>query len=116
MSSPTRKAIKHNVENKSFLLLSEMAPVVKKKPDLVMVAARLFSWMVFLLLLSSAQDLSVLAHSVTFPSDQSLKINLPEWQPADRASREAQWKSRNPRPQLQYNRRGQQSPIINHNL
>ena len=55
-----------------------------------MVMARLSSWFLVVVLVQ-VTDLSVLAH-VTFPSDSSLKISLPEWQPADRPSRAADWK------------------------
>ena len=76
---------------------------MKPRPDLVMVLARLSSWMV-ILLLGTVIDLSVLAR-VTFPSDESLRVDLPEWQPADRATRQAQWK--HSRPKYGHNRRGQ---------
>jgi len=79
----------------------EEALKMKQRPDLVMVLARLSSWLV-VLLLGSVTDLSVLAH-VTFPSDESLKIDLPEWMPRERESRETQWK--HSRPQYGYNRR-----------
>ena len=79
---------------------------MKQRPDLVMVLARLSSWLV-VLLLGSVTDLSVLAH-VTFPSDESLKIDLPEWMPRERESRETQWK--HSRPQYGYNRRGEPHP------
>ena len=75
---------------------------MKQRPDLVMVMARLSSWLV-ILLLGTMTDLSVLAH-VTFPSDESLKVDLPEWKPADRATRQAGWK--HSRPKYGYNRRG----------
>ena len=87
-----------------------MSVVMKQKPDLVMVAARLSCWLV-VLLLATLTDFSVLAH-VTFPSEESLKINLPEWQPVDRRNRDAQWK--HSRPQHQYNRRGQHSATKHH--
>ena len=67
------------------------------------VVARLSSWFLVLALLQ-VTELSVLAH-VTFPSDSSLKISLPEWQPADRASRAAEWKRA--RPQYGQSRRGE---------
>ena len=75
---------------------------MKPRPDLLTVLARLSSWMV-ILLLGTVIDLSVLAR-VTFPSDESLKVDLPEWQPADRATRQAQWK--HSRPKYGHNRRG----------
>ena len=68
-----------------------------------MVMARLSSWFLVVVLLQ-VTDLSVLGH-VTFPSDSSLKISLPEWQPADRPSRAAEWK--HSRPQYGQARRGQ---------
>ena len=76
---------------------------MKQGPDVVRVMARLSSWFLVVVLLQ-VTDLSVLAH-VTFPSDSSLKISLPEWQPADRASRAAEWK--HSRPQYGQARRGQ---------
>ena len=84
----------------------EEALKMKQRPDLVMVLARLSSWLV-VLLLGSVTDLSVLAH-VTFPSDESLKVDLPEWMPRERESRETQWK--HSRPQYGYNRRGEPHP------
>ena len=63
---------------------------MKQKPDVVKVMARLSSWFLVVVLVQ-VTDLSVLGH-VTFPSDSSLKISLPEWQPADRPSRAADWK------------------------
>ena len=77
--------------------------IMKQRPDVVMVMARLSSWFLVLVLVQ-VTDLSVLAH-VTFPSDSSLKISLPEWQPADRASRAAEWKRS--RPQYGQSRRGE---------
>ena len=76
---------------------------MKQRPDVLKVVARLSSWFLVLALLQ-VTELSVLAH-VTFPSDSSLKISLPEWQPADRASRAAEWKRA--RPQYGQSRRGE---------
>ena len=79
---------------------------MKQRPDVLKVVARLSSWFLVLALLQ-VTELSVLAH-VTFPSDSSLKISLPEWQPADRASRAAEWKRA--RPQYGQSRRGEAGP------
>ena len=75
----------------NFLTLTDLTPVsaiMRPRLDVVRVLARLTSW--FLLLLAGlTADLTGLAEVITgqrsapviFPSDEALRIQLPEWRP-----------------------------------
>ena len=60
--------------------------------DLTAIMARHLSWFMVVLLISMTEDLTSLAHTVTFPTDQELRIHLPEWVPRERGARDANWK------------------------
>ena len=74
--------------------------------NLLGVFVRHATW--FLILLASMMaDLTSLSYvsPVIFPSDEALKIHLPEWVPREREHRAAQWNNYRQNP-LDLNRRG----------